>query len=52
MLCREVTTLVNKKETAGAHEYCFNASALASGTYIYKMQAGNFIAIKKLILIK
>jgi len=52
ILGREVATLVNKKESAGTHEFNFNASALSSGTYIYKMQAGNFIATKKLILIK
>jgi len=52
MLGREVTTLVNKKESAGTHEINFNASALSSGTYLYKMQAGNFVTSKKLVLIK
>jgi hypothetical protein len=52
LLGREIITLVNKKESAGTHEYTFDASSLPSGTYIYKMQAGNFIAAKKLLLIK
>jgi len=52
VLGREVTTLVNEKESAGIHEINLNASAFSSGTYFYKMQAGNFVASKKLILIK
>jgi hypothetical protein len=52
LLGREVTTLVNRKESAGTHECYLNASALSSGTYIYKMQAGNFIAARKLMIIK
>jgi hypothetical protein len=52
ILGREVATLVNKKESAGNHEYKFDASKLSSGTYIYKMQAGNFISTRKLMLIK
>lgn len=52
LLGREVTTLINKRESAGTHEYSFNASSLSNGTYIYRMRAGNFIATKKLVLIK
>jgi len=52
LLGREVATLVNKKEPVGIHEYNFDASKLSSGTYIYKIQAGDFIAAKKLMLIK
>jgi len=52
VLGREVTTLVNEKESAGTHEYNFDASKLSSGTYIYKMQAGDFISTRKLMLIK
>jgi len=52
LLGREVATLVNKKETAGTHEYNLNASGFSSGTYIYKMQAGNFNATRKFILLK
>lgn len=52
VLGREVTTLVNEKMPAGTHQIDFNASALSSGTYFYKMQVGDFVTSKKLILIK
>jgi hypothetical protein len=49
---REITTLVNEKKDAGSYELIFDASKLASGVYIYKMTAGEFTSMKKLILIK
>jgi hypothetical protein len=49
---REVATLVNETKEAGSYEVTFNASKLASGMYFYRLQAGNFSAIKKLVLIK
>jgi hypothetical protein len=52
MLGRQVASLVNTKQTAGHHEVSFNASALSSGVYIYKIEAGSFNATKKMMLIK
>ncbi len=52
MLGRKVATLVNQKQAPGRYEVIFNADQLASGTYIYRIIAGSFVAIKKLILIK
>ncbi len=52
ILGREVTTLVNKELNAGYHEVKFNASNLASGIYIYRIQAGKFSSAKKLVLLK
>jgi hypothetical protein len=52
MLGREVTTLVNGTQSAGTHSIDFNASNLASGLYIYKIQAGNFTQSKKMMLLK
>ncbi|MFZ0453900.1 MAG: SBBP repeat-containing protein [Ignavibacteriaceae bacterium] len=52
ILGREVATLVNKEKMPGNYSVVFNAINLASGMYIYRMQAGNFIATKKLILLK
>jgi hypothetical protein len=52
LLGREVTTLVNNEKPAGKYEVEFNGESLASGIYFYKLQAGNFISIKKMILMK
>ncbi len=52
ILGKEVKTLVNEKKPAGSYEVQFDASKLASGTYFYKLQAGSFTEIKKMILMK
>ena len=52
ILGSEVATLVNEEKAAGRYEVNFNASSLASGVYIYKIQAGGFINSKKMILLK
>ena len=49
---REVQTLVNEKMNAGSYNYNWNASALTSGVYFYRLKAGSFIETKKLMLIK
>ena len=52
LLGQEVATLVNQRQTAGSYEVKFDASNLASGVYIYRIQAGEFTASKKLMLLK
>ena len=52
VLGNEVTTLVNEEKDKGVYTVKFDASNMASGIYFYKMQAGNFIATKKMLLIK
>jgi hypothetical protein len=52
ILGSEVATLVNEQKPAGKYEVNFNARSLASGIYIYKIQAGEFTASKKLMLLK
>ncbi|MEJ2544291.1 MAG: T9SS type A sorting domain-containing protein, partial [Calditrichaceae bacterium] len=51
-LGQQITTLVNKKLGAGQYEYTFNASNLASGIYVYRLEAGKFVHQNKMILIK
>ena len=51
-LGQRVATLVNGEVEAGYHEVTFNASTLASGVYFYRIQAGNFNRVKKLVLLK
>lgn len=52
MTGRRVATLVNENQRAGWHEITFDASNLASGMYIYRMQSGDFVNTRKLILVK
>ena len=52
ILGREITTLVNKEQAPGRYEVTFNASQFASETYIYRIVAGEFVSIKKMLLIK
>jgi hypothetical protein len=52
ILGSEVATLVNEQKAAGKYEVNFNASALASGVYLYKIQSGSFVSSKKMILIR
>ncbi len=52
VLGQEVAVLVNKEMKAGSYEFDFNASKLSSGIYFYKLNAGNYNATKKMMLIK
>ena len=49
---REVTTLVNGVEEPGYKSVTLDASRLSSGVYYYRLQAGNYVETKKLILMK
>jgi hypothetical protein len=51
-LGEEVRTLVNEIKSAGNYEIEFNASELPSGVYICRMQSGDFVSSKKMLLIK
>ncbi len=52
VLGREVTTLVNEVQVAGNHTAIMNASRLASGMYIYKLESGSFTSVKKMMFVK
>jgi hypothetical protein len=52
ILGNEIETLTNEEKSAGIYEISFNADHLPSGVYFYKMQAGQFIETKKMILLK
>jgi hypothetical protein len=47
-----VAELVNGTRTAGYHEVTWDASNLASGLYFYRIEAGDFTSVKKMIFIK
>ncbi len=53
VLGQKVATIIdNQAYQAGSHRVRFDASALSSGLYIYKIEAGSFVNAKKMMLIK
>ncbi|MEO8666636.1 MAG: T9SS type A sorting domain-containing protein [Ignavibacteria bacterium] len=52
ILGNEVETLVNEMQTPGAYSVEFNGSTLSSGVYFYKITAGNFTDMKRMVLVK
>jgi hypothetical protein len=52
VLGTEIATLINEYKSAGKYEVEFNAASLPSGVYLYKLNAGEFIETKKMILMK
>lgn len=48
----EVATLVNETQSAGSFTVSFNAAALPSGLYFYRLDAGNFTSTRKMLLLK
>jgi|GEM_PF-6883381 len=49
---QKVAELVNQEQTSGKYTVKFDASNLPSGVYIYKLQAGEFSDVKKMLLTK
>ncbi|MHB9012902.1 MAG: T9SS type A sorting domain-containing protein [Ignavibacteriaceae bacterium] len=49
---REVKTLVNELKDKGSYNISFDASHLSSGVYFYQLRAGDFVSIKKMVLLK
>jgi len=52
ILGHEVTTLVDEHKRPGRHTVVFDATGLANGLYLYRLQAGTFTETKRLILLK
>lgn len=52
ILGAEVATIVNEEKIAGKYEVDFDACGFASGVYLYKLQADEFISVKKMVLLK
>jgi len=49
---KEIEAIVNEKQNAGTYEVIFNANGLTSGIYFYRIQAGSFTQVKRMVLIK
>jgi len=52
ILSKEVATLVNEVKTQGRYEATFDASSLASGVYLYRLNVNDYVDVKKMILLK
>ena len=52
LLGQKVATLVNERQQAGYHRVEWDASGFASGIYYYRIEAGEFQDVKKMILLR
>ena len=52
VLGNEIAKLVNEEKPVGNYEVEFDASRLTSGIYFYKLQAGDYVETKKMVLMK
>ena len=52
VLGKEVATLVNEKLSAGSYEVDWNASDFVSGVYFYRLEAGDYMETRKMLMIK
>ena len=52
LLGQEIATLINEEKAPGVYEVNFDGLSLTSGTYLYKLQAGEFSETRKMILLK
>ncbi|MBN1634681.1 MAG: T9SS type A sorting domain-containing protein [Ignavibacteria bacterium] len=52
VLGREIKTIVNTDLTAGSYNYEFDAGNISSGVYFYKLQAGDYTAVRKMMLLR
>lgn len=52
ILGSEVAALVNEEQEAGYKEVKFDAINIASGIYVYRLQAGDYISTKKMMLLR
>ncbi len=52
MLGQLVTTLFDEYQSAGAHSASWNASGMPTGVYFYRINAGQFSAVRKMVLMK
>ena len=52
ILGKEIKTLVNEIKAAGYYKVQLNSTDLSSGTYFCRMEAGNYVAVKKLVVLK
>ena len=52
ILGEEVARLAHGKHEAGSHKITWNVFDMASGVYFYRLQAGEFVKTRKMVLLK
>jgi len=52
VLGREVRTLVDEEKQRGRYSVTFDASDLPSGVYLYRMVAGDFTQVRKMVAVR
>lgn len=52
VLCHEVALLVDKVQPAGYYQITFDGNNLSDGIYFYRLQTGNYVDVKKMVLVK
>jgi len=52
ILGEEVVALVSERLPAGSYSYAWDASNLASGVYLYRLQAGDYVETRKMVLMR
>ena len=52
LMGQEIAVLVDQMQNAGSHQLTFDASALPSGMYFYRLQSGDFVHSAKMVLMK
>ena len=49
---QSVAVVVDEYQSAGYHEYSFDATDLPAGVYLYKLQVGDYSSVKRMTLVK
>ncbi len=52
VLGRKVAVLAEGKHPAGAYAFAFDGANLASGVYFYRLTAGSYTAVRKMLLVR
>ena len=52
VLGKKVAVLVNEKQSPGTYQVEFDAGHLVSGVYFYRLEAGDFTDVKRMVLVK
>jgi Secretion system C-terminal sorting domain len=52
VLCHEVALLVDKVQPSGYYQLTFDGNNLSDGIYFYRLQCGNYVDVKKMVLVK